>query len=113
MASDYYIDPTTGDIVYQDGDVRMTAGIENLLYLTLAIERGTYWANPDLGSEVKALMRDDADWPVIVDAARWALLALQQRGLLVLLGVSHDPETRELVIDVEELAHAFRYGVDA
>ena len=73
MSSDYYIDPATGDTVYTDGDVQTTSGIENLLYLTIAVEKGTYWANPDLGSDVKALLRDGATWPVIVDAVRRAL----------------------------------------
>ena len=108
MASDYYIDPATGDTVYADGDVALTTGVENLLYLTIEIERGAYWANPDLGSDVKAAIRAGQDWPVVVDAARRALDDLQRRGLLTVIDVSHDPDSRELVIRVEELAEPYR-----
>ena len=111
MSSDYAIDPATGDIVYVEGDVVTSAGIENLLYLTIVIERGTYWADADLGSDVVALLRAGEQWPVIVDAARRGIEALQQRGLLTLLGVSHDPDTRELVIDVEEMSEPYRLEV--
>lgn len=112
MPSDYYIDPATGDTVYTDGDVALTSGIENLLYLTIAVERGSYWANPDLGSDIKALMRAGRPWPVIVDAARRALDDVQRRGLLRVRDVSHDSDTHELVIEVEELATPYRIGVD-
>lgn len=111
MASDYYIDPATGDTVYADGDVALTAGVDNLLYLTIAVERGTYWANPDLGSDIKALMRDGQPWPVIVDAARRALGELERRGLLTVTDIRHDPDAHELVIDVEELAAPYRLEV--
>ena len=112
--SDYYIDPTTGDTVYtDDGDIQLTAGVENLLFLTIAIERGSYWADADLGSDVKTLLRDGQGWPVIVDAVRRALVALQQRGLLTLIDVTHDPDARELVIDVEELAAPYRLEVSS
>ena len=108
MTSDYYIDPGTGDTVYEGGDIALTAGIENLLYLTIAIERGSYWADADLGSDIKALVRDGQPWPVIVDAARRAFEDLQRRNLLTLIAVDHDPETRELLISVEELAEPYR-----
>ena len=112
MSSDYSIDPATGDTVYtDDGDIALTSGIENLLYLTIAIERVSYWADADLGSDVKALLRDGQGWPVIVDAARRALIELQQRNLLTLIDVTHDLDTHELVIEVEELAAPYRLEV--
>ncbi len=111
--TDYSIDPATGDVVYEDGDVLTTSGIENLLYLTIAIEKGTYWADPDLGSEVKTLLRQGEQWPVIVDAVQRALDDLQSRGLLTVHGVSHEPDTNELIIDVEQLATPYRIGLES
>ena len=109
--SDYAIDPGTGDVVYGEGDVVTTSGVENLLYLTLAIERGAYWADADLGSDVVALVRAGASWPVVVDAARRGLEGLQRRGLITLIEVSHVPETRALVVEVEELAAPYELEV--
>ena len=112
--TDYYIDPATSDTVYsEDGDIQLTAGIENLLYLAIHVEKGAYWADPELGSDVKALIRDGQPWPVIVDAARRALTELQSRGLLTLRDVSHEPDSHELIIDVAELAAPFRTEVTA
>lgn len=113
MSSDYYIDPATGDTVYTDaGDILLSAGVENLLYLTIAIPKGSYWANPDLGSDVVPLLRDSQPWPVIVDAARRALADLQRRNLLTVRNVTHDPGSHELIIDVEELSEPYRLGVN-
>jgi hypothetical protein len=111
MPSDYYIDPATGDTVYADGDIALTAGVENLLYLAIAVERGTYWANPALGSDIKALVRAGETWPRIVDAARRALDDLQRRGLLTVIAIDHAPDSHELIIHVEELAEPHRLEV--
>ena len=75
---DYAIDPYTGDYkLSADGQLTLTEEIDNAVYLCIAVEQGSFFANPKLGSRLHLLTREKRVEHVRTLAQSYALEALR------------------------------------
>jgi len=80
---DAYIDPTTGDYAQADPDRPGTLlrdpadGLANAVYLRVMTPRGSWWADPTLGSRLHELQREKNVARVERQARQYVELALQ------------------------------------
>lgn len=80
------IDFATGDIEFDGDDPVLTDTVAPALYLAIATPRGSFPGDPELGSDIPALVRGGrpvADLaPELESAARAALQPLERAGVL-------------------------------
>jgi len=75
---DFRLDPYTGDYTLtSDGQFEMTDEIDNALYLCLAAERGSFFADPKMGSKLHLLKREKRVDRILGLAEAYTVEALQ------------------------------------
>lgn len=77
--TDAWIDPDTRDYRLSAGTAQRdpAAGLANAVYLRLMTPRGSYWAEPTMGSRLHELAREKDLARVAVLARQYAQVALQ------------------------------------
>ncbi|MEQ1966264.1 phage GP46 family protein [Xenorhabdus nematophila] len=112
---DRLLNPQTGDYTGT-----RTKSLENAVYLRLMTPRGSYWADPALGSRLHELTREKDVSRIYVLARQYAEQALQPllddgRATSISVTVHRDQHKRAMlwieVTDAAEQTHIFKYSV--
>ena len=113
---DLYLDPTTHDLVIQEGQLRTTAGIEEIKQrckVALLAVRGEWDFNLGFGFPRRQIMATKPARPAAIRAA--AVQTLKRvRGVteVVSCSVSIDERSREATINATVKAGAITVGVE-
>lgn len=101
---DTFVNPLTGDYVYQAGAFARdpAKGLANAVYLRLMTPLASWWADPTLGSRLHELQREK-------DLARVALLA-RQYSEQALQPIVDDGRARSIVVGAERVKDASAGG---
>ena len=113
MPVEIAVDPCTGDIRVGPDGPEMTDDLTTSLYLAIAVERGRFHGDPELGSDFAAMVRGAAaGQPSIAleQAARRALQPFVDAGELVIDGIS--VSGTRVTIESRQLASPLEVGVE-
>ena len=106
MPIELYIDPTTGDLDIDGGELVLTDTPATSLYLAIAVPVGTFHGDPELGSTIPAMIRSGKP-PIdqraaLEAAARSATRRLETRGVIAVEAIEVD--------GVHVTIHAAQFG---
>jgi len=106
MPFELAIDPVTGDIAFDDGEPVTTDSPATSLYLAIAIPRGSFHGDPELGSELPAMVSGGTppiDQEAALEAAaRSAVQRLADHGVVAIEAI--DVQGTTITIHSTELA---------
>lgn len=106
MPFELAINPATGDLVFENGEPVLTESATTGLYLAIAIPRGSFHGDPELGSDLPAMVSGGTP-PIdqeaeLEAAARAALQRLVGHGLVTIEAIEVEGTT--ITIRTTELA---------
>ncbi|MBI3677400.1 MAG: phage GP46 family protein [Proteobacteria bacterium] len=101
---DYAIDPATGDNLFSGPNPVMTGSLLNNVHLSLSVEKGSWFANPEFGARWKDLrgkITDDTPKRAIEicdEALKWILDLQRATKIEVSAAVDHGAKRVNLKI---------------